>query len=652
MKRNVVLATFFRPHREIIDGEEVFDHPSFHRLPLLWLEASARADPEVNAHYRLVVESFDQDDPLEGCVRRVWGLAPAVVALSCHVSNVEDTLDFCGRLKLVLPDVRIVLGGPEACDYARLLDRHPIVDAVVLGEGEAPFTALLRAWIEQETPLDLIPGLAFRGADGIHAHEGDAAERKLAALESPYGPELVAELSGLVLYGTSRGCAHSCTYCRWQPAPRRFFPIEQVERELGAILANPEVKAILLTDAELDLKSRRTLRLLRFIRDHNPHGIKLRTFFDFLRVDEEGLRLCREAGFLAPISIGLQSTSPEALELAGRRWYRLDQLEAALPIISEFFPEAGCDVIYGLPGESFTSFKETLRWCLDHGLENLAFHRLMVMPGTELWKNADRYGLVFSPEVPHFSYATHSYSYAELLQIEALAESFQVLMSVMQPEDYEFLRARQVDLIEVMQEAPSAIPDWYGYFTIADEVCVENIDPGILEALTDYIRSRLGDDDRAEEIVHRLIARQALQDEAGDLKVGSVPAPAPVPAPTPVPSPSVERLAERLVFPCRIGQILVDGWTLTQILLEPRDGGGITYVFNWKQRAFHLKVIPRDDAEPRLSHSRNLNVFYPHESGDEGIPSPRREALCRAFARRIRRNDNRAIRWPWPRREA
>lgn len=646
MKSNVVLATFFRPHRELIDGEEVFAHPSFHRLGLLWLEASARADPEVDAHYELVVESFDQDDPREWSVRRVWRLAPAVVALSCHLCNVEATLDFCRRLRLVLPDVRIVLGGPEAADYEHLFDRHPFVDVVVLGEGEAPFAALLKAWIEPETPLDSIPGIAFRRADTIHVHEGDAAVRDLATLPSPHGPELHADLSGLVLYGTSRGCAHSCTFCRWHPSPRRFLPFEQVERELGAILANPDVKAIWLTDAELDLKSRRSRRLLRFIRDHNPHGVKLLAFFDFLRVDEEGLQLSREASFLDPPSIGLQSTSEQALELAGRRWYRLDQFEAVLPVITRFFPEAGYDVIYGLPGDSYESFTETLRWCLERGLGNLKFRRLMVMPGTELRKNADRYGLVFDREVPHFSYAAHSYSYAELQKIERLAESFQVLMSVLRPEDYEFLRARQIDLIEVMQEIPSVIPDWHRYFTVTDEYCLEDIDPGIVAPVTDYIRSRLGDDVRAQEIAHRLAMRRDRQDVNGAEHLPSA-APA-IAEPVEDSDPAIERLAERLVSPCRIGHPIVDGWILTKILVEPLDGGVITYVFEWKQRPFHLKLIRRDDAQPRLSHSRNLNIFYPHEPGAEGIPALRQEALCRAFVRRIRQNDKQTIRWPWP----
>ena len=100
MKRTVVLATFFHPFRESINGEPFFGHVSLHLHQLLWLEASARADPAVDDHYELVVESFEQSGSREEVVRHIWNLAPAVVALSCNLLNAEATLDFCRRGEL------------------------------------------------------------------------------------------------------------------------------------------------------------------------------------------------------------------------------------------------------------------------------------------------------------------------------------------------------------------------------------------------------------------------------------------------------------------------------------------------------------------------------------------------------------------------
>lgn len=656
VKQTVLLGTFYRSSRERIGTEEIAAHRSFYCLNLLWLEAAVRSDPEISASVDVVLEIFNQDDPMEWNVASAWAQKPAIVGLSCNMSNIVATMDFCRRLRLVLPEVMIVLGGPEACDYLHLLERHPYVDVVVLGEGEAPFVSIVKAWMDDSPPaLHGIPGIAFRGEDGICATEDSAAVSDLSALPSPFTPERIAEMSGLVQYGTSRGCPHSCAFCRWQVATRRFLPMEQVERELGAMLDNPRIRVITLTDAEMDLRTQRSRHILEFIFRRNTHGTKFRGFFHCLSFDREVLELSRAAGFLDPFAIGLQSASPRKLELAGRNWYSLKQFEAALPLLSQFYPRTGYDVIYGLPGDDYESFKETLRWCLERGLGHLVLHRLMVVPGTELQKHSERYGLTYDREVPHFVYSSDSYSYSELLKMDALAVSFQVLMSVLHPEDYVFLQECQVDLIQIMERAPEEIPNWHGYYGVRDEIYVENINVGILEPVLDLIRSSLNDDHAALKLANRVMSRRALMDSA---LAGQPYSTAPDrrrsdgdSASAPIPSRELMRLAEEIVKPWQVGQGILAEWLFAEILIESFGEGCITYVFRWQEHPLHLKVVRRDDSQPRLGHGQNTNIFYSPQQGDEAIPTRARDALFSAFIARIRQNDPSSSIWPWPRRK-
>lgn len=654
MKRNVVLVTFYHPHRERFAGEDIFALPFFHLNSLLWLEANVKADPEVCAHYDFHFRAFLHDQPKEWCLRDIWDLQPSVVALTCNLSNVQVTFDFCRRLRLILPEVMIVIGGPESGDPSHILRRHRYIDVLVLGEGELPFTSLLKAWlIGTEHPLDGIPGIAFRADDGIHAQELDASIRDLSSLVSPYSTDFIREMSGVVLYGTSRGCPHSCTFCRWNSAPRRFFPVEQVERELGAILDNPKVRIVLLTDAELNLKTERTRRLIHFVKDRNVHGTRLRAFFDFLRLDEDLLQLSREAGFLDPISIGLQSCTPGVLELSNRRWYGLADIEAALPVLSRFYPDTKYDVMYGLPGDDYESFKQTLRWCLEHGVQYPIFHRLMVVPGTELLKNAERYGLVFDRESPHLVYASESYTYSDLLRIEELATSYQVLMGVLHCEDYGFLRVRSVDLVELMEQAPSSIPNWFSYFNVTFEHCVVGIDAGILEPILDFIRARLQDEQAAREFAQRALARRSAWVQPGGIDTRKAASGATtaeqVSTPAPAPSGALRRLAEELLAPWQMGKPIKGRWRLAQVVLDSTGAGAISYVFEWDGHPLHLKVVPRDDAQPRLSYSKHFNIFYQPQPDDEAIPASNRQEVFRLFVSKIRKNDTASLAWPWPR---
>ncbi|MDY0000102.1 MAG: radical SAM protein [Polyangia bacterium] len=654
MKSKVVLGTFSLPHREWVDGNEILAHPSFYRVSLAWIEAMAKADPEISVSYDLLIESFWSSDPIERSVRRVWSLNPKVIALSCNISNLQLTLDFSRRIRLALPDAKIVLGGPEAYDFQFLLKRYPFIDVIVLGEGEVPFAELLRTWsVDPSAPLGHIVGIAYRDKEIVQANPGIRAVRDLSLLPSPYSPALIQEMSDLVLYATSRGCPHACSFCRWHSAPRRFYPIDQVERELGAILANPKVRVVSLSDSEIDLTSDRTRQLLEFIRGHNVHQIKLRAFFDFLGLDSEVLQLSRDAGFLDPISIGLQSCSPRVLEESGRRWYRLEQLEDAVPVLSRFYPKTKFDIIYGLPGDSYDGFVQTLRWCLEHGLGNLVFHRLNVLPGTAVQRNAEKVGLVYDREAPHYVYAANSFTYADLLRMEDLAVSFQVFMSVFLPEDYGFLRNANVDFLEIMERAPKEVPNWTQYFKVSDNAYVWGLNLEFVEPVLDLIRSRIRHDEMAQDFAVRIAARRgSLGRSSEDIQSNTKPKEAmDESADRLVPSPSsaLMQLAERLLAPWQVGKPIKGGWKPTQVALDSTGAGAISYIFEWDGHPLHMKVVPRDDAQPRLSHSRHFNIFYSPQPDDEDIPAASRQEIFSLFVSLIRRNDTSSETWPWPR---
>ena len=81
-------------------------------------------------------------------VRAVADRRPDVLGLSCYLWNIERSLYLAEQVKRLLPNIRVVLGGPEiTADNAWVL-AHPAVDYAVMGEGEQTFADLLRYWTE------------------------------------------------------------------------------------------------------------------------------------------------------------------------------------------------------------------------------------------------------------------------------------------------------------------------------------------------------------------------------------------------------------------------------------------------------------------------------------------------------------------------
>ncbi len=151
-----------------------------------------------------------------------------------------------------LPGTRIVYGGVfPTYPWREILDTEPYVTAIVRGEGEETARRLIAA-LESGAPLDAIPGIAYRDADGPRATGAAPVIRDLDAYR--IGWELIDHapysywggLRGVVVQ-FSRGCPHLCTYCgqrgfwtRWRHRDPVLFAkeIARLHREHGVKLFN------------------------------------------------------------------------------------------------------------------------------------------------------------------------------------------------------------------------------------------------------------------------------------------------------------------------------------------------------------------------------------------------------------------------------
>lgn len=188
-------------------------------------------------------------------VRRVAAAAPDIVMLghsgssSVHATVLELTAD----IRRQLPAATIVYGGVHPTyHWAEILAEAPQIDLIVRGEGEETTLKLAQA-IAAGTPLDAVPGLAFRDGAGMVVTSGQAP--LLTDLDAwRVGWELIdhADYSywggrRAVVVQFSRGCPHLCSYCgqrgfwtRWRHRdPQRFAAeLARLYREHGVTLIN------------------------------------------------------------------------------------------------------------------------------------------------------------------------------------------------------------------------------------------------------------------------------------------------------------------------------------------------------------------------------------------------------------------------------
>ena len=79
-----------------------------------------------------------------------------VVAFSCYIWNINQTLAVVTRLKALKPEIKILLGGPEVSyDFGDII-ALPEVDYIITGEGEIPFREFIETYPNIENVTNLV----------------------------------------------------------------------------------------------------------------------------------------------------------------------------------------------------------------------------------------------------------------------------------------------------------------------------------------------------------------------------------------------------------------------------------------------------------------------------------------------------------------
>lgn len=386
---------------------------AFAPLALLYLKAHLAAHAGYDARDIRIVE-FDPDEDVGRMADALVAERPEIIGLSCYVWNVTRLMTLCDRMKERMPDVRLVAGGPEVGPVARsVLESHPVLDVIVRGEGEVPFTELVVAWTNGRS-IDEIAGVSFRRGAAVVETPDAPIVRDLNQLPSPHLTLPLDLTRRIVCLETQRGCVFRCNFCFYNKdlsIRNRRFDLDRVEAELGHWLQH-DVHEIYLMDPIFNLHAERAKAICRFIARHNTRPVPIHAEIWAEFVDDELADLMRAAHFRF-LEVGLQSTDEGALATVERR-FRLHRFLGGVECLKRHELPWELQLIFGLPGETRSSFRRALNFAASLDPQVLAVYPLMVLPGTELWRKAGDFGLTFDPAPPYHVRSHFSMSPADV----------------------------------------------------------------------------------------------------------------------------------------------------------------------------------------------------------------------------------------------
>lgn len=388
-------------------------------LALRYLRAYARRDfPDID------LCEYTIKDVALNIAADIHKRKPDVVAFSCYIWNIEETIPILQMIRKTNPNVKIILGGPEVSyDTEQWMHRLPEVDAIVINEGEKTFHHLLQE-IEGERRFHLVPGICYRDEEGTVKRTFPREKLNLEEIPSPFDEDDLPTLKNRVVYfECSRGCPFSCSYCLSSiETGVRYFPLERTLAELKRLI-DAGIKTVKFVDRTFNIHRRYALTVFDFlIKNYKGTIFQFEITADILKPDVVQYLAENAPPGIFRFEIGVQSTNDLTNEIVHRKqnWEKL--VNTVLGVKNSGKIDQHLDLIAGLPEEDYDSFRKTFNDVFSLGAEELQLGFLKMLRGTGVRAEAEKYGYAYMDKAPYEILYNDVLSFDDVIRIKRVED--------------------------------------------------------------------------------------------------------------------------------------------------------------------------------------------------------------------------------------
>ncbi|MBO7234931.1 MAG: DUF4080 domain-containing protein [Paludibacteraceae bacterium] len=346
-------------------------------------------------------------------VRDLYAQKPEVVVATLWLFNHEVMLQVLSRFKNLSPSCKIILGGPEFLgDNEAFLRKNTFVDCVFRGEGEEMFPRWLTKW---RTPGEWheIEGLCYLH-ESVYKDNGLARVADFSGLHAPEESCLFNWNKPFVQLETTRGCFNTCAFCvSGGEKPVRSLSMPQIRRRL-AVISEHGIHDVRVLDRTFNFHAGRAEELLELFAEYAGRmRFHLEIHPAFLSQRIRQLLSQMPPGVLH-LEAGIQSLRETVLQQAQRKGKLTAALEGLHFLSGLTNMQTHADLIAGLPGYGLEAMKEDVVELARCGVGEIQLESLKVLPGTQMRRRAEEWGLVYAPYPPYEVLQTHDITLEEL----------------------------------------------------------------------------------------------------------------------------------------------------------------------------------------------------------------------------------------------
>jgi radical SAM superfamily enzyme YgiQ (UPF0313 family) len=347
-------------------------------------------------------------------VEQILASKPDIVGFGVYIWNIVETTDVVSLLKVIAPEITIILGGPEVSYETESQAIVASADYVLTGPADISFYQLCKDIIYKTPP------------------DKKVLKSKPVPLDEialPYQYYTDEDLKHRLLYvEASRGCPFKCEFCLSSldksstPFELTLF-LEQME-----ILYQRGARNFKFIDRTFNLNIKTTMQIMQFFLDRMTDDL----YLHFEVVPDHLPRKLKELLAQFPdgslqFEIGIQTFNTEVQANISRKQNNAKSKENLLWLRDNTTAHIHADLIFGLPGETFDTFKDSfnqLYHCRPHEIQMGILKRLK---GSPIIRHTEAFDLRFNPLPPFNILSTDRVSFSTMQRINRFARYWDMI---------------------------------------------------------------------------------------------------------------------------------------------------------------------------------------------------------------------------------
>jgi len=319
---------------------------------------------------------------------------PAWVGFSCTTSSFLDGVRLAALARQELPDICTVFGGAHVSALKeQVLREYPIVDYVVVGEGEETLHELILS----DGNAASVPGVIYHEADGEVCFSG-YREKGLVLDELPFPAyEKLTDFPNayrlpIFNYPTSpstscissRGCPYTCSYCDRSVFRRsfRYNSAAYLYEHLRYLRERFGIRHVNFYDDQFTFHRGRVEEFCDMM-TNSPLGMTFNCAVRAEHIDSDLLARMKAAGCWMA-SLGIETGDPELLA-QHRQNADLEMLAEKVRAIKRAGIRTKGLLMMGLPGESEESIRRSMDYVFSLPLDDFNLAKFTPFPGSPLY---------------------------------------------------------------------------------------------------------------------------------------------------------------------------------------------------------------------------------------------------------------------------